>query len=64
MSAPLDRRGLLRRAGLLAGTLASGALLARCAPGQAPEGSPTATPRGADTNGAAHARPAHPLVVD
>jgi len=57
VSAPLDRRGLLRRAGLLAGTLATGALLARCAPGQVPEGSPTATP-------GAGATPAGPRTLD
>ena len=38
------RRDLLRRAGLLAGTLASGALLARCAPGPSPTVPGIATP--------------------
>jgi len=49
VSAPIARRRLLRRAALLAGTVASGALLARCAPGQAPEGVPSAAPRGVAT---------------
>ena len=43
MSGPLARRDLLRRGAFLAGTVASGVLLARCAPGQSPQAPPSAT---------------------
>ncbi len=55
MTVPVPRRDFLRRLGVLTGTLAGGALLAACAPGQRPAGL---------TPGARSATPAGPRAID
>jgi len=58
--ASVGRRDLLRRAGLLVGALAGGAVLARCAPGPRSAGPAVATPM----PGATAASPAGPRTIE